>query len=125
MKLKIKKIYIVYLLLFIVNFIMLITGGVDINIFVGTYEELWGSGNLNYVYLLIVNLITIIIINIINIILLINKNNKNKFKWLIFLFITILTLFIPIAQDKKINKITENEDNKYINFFEIIKKPFK
>ena len=124
MKIKLQKIHVTYLLLFIINDIMLITNGLDIKIFIGGYEELWGSGNPNYVYLLTLNLIIVLAIVLINLILFLNKNNKTKFKWLIFLIITIFSLFIPIALDKKIDIVTGNEEIKYLNIVKMISKAF-
>lgn len=119
-----KKVDIIYLLLFIVCDVMLITGGLEIKIFLIEYSTYWGGGPINYLYILAFNLIILVIVNVINLILLFNKKNKIKFKLILFIFIAVLTMFITIIQD---NTMKENNiiEKKYYSIYEIIKKPFK
>lgn len=119
-----KKVNIIYLLLFIVCDVMLITGGLEIKIFISEYSTYWGSGPINYLYILAFNLIIVVIVNVINLILLFNKKNKIKFKCFLFLFIILLSLFIPIIKDNKMKENNIIEEKNY-NIYEIIKKPFK
>lgn len=89
-----------YVIIIILSIIMIFTKGFYGSIIIYSYNDADRGiidGFQGNVFLSMINCFIIAIIMILTIIITFNKNNKINIKWLLFVAITLLVLYIPIG----------------------------
>lgn len=93
-----KKYKLCYIVILIITLILIYTKGIkEPNFLIYTFNDNGVDGYSGENYLYILNIIIIMLNLVTSICLSINKNNKLNKKWLIFVILLIINLFIPIG----------------------------
>ena len=117
-----KKYKIHYIIIYIIVLILAIAKGFDVNISIINYNDYAkgiSNGYQGTIYISIINLIIVLAIWIYSLIITLKKNNKTKYKWLIFIGIILLSLFIPTGLHSYSSGLSF--DRKYVPTIELIK----
>ena len=92
-----KKFKIYYIIVFLLSLILAISKGFNFSLLITSYSDKNIDGNQGTLYVLLINLIIVSLIWIVSFIVTLIKKNKINYKWLLFIGLILLTLFIPVS----------------------------
>lgn len=118
-----KKNKIFYSIIFILIFTLILTKGIraEIIVNINSIGDLIDSIT-KFNSILIINIVLIVLIIISSLIITLKKDNNYKLKWIIFIIIILLSLFIPIATKNMVGGEAGFNEKEYlyikdINYF--------
>ena len=116
-----KKYKICYGIILIIALIMLFTKGFrEPNFLINTFSDNYVDGYSGENYLCILNVIIIVLNLVIITFLNLNKENKLNKKWLVFIILLIINLFIPLGYTIYSGGISGSTYNAYLYLWNIL-----
>ena len=115
-----KKYKIFYIIVFLISLILAISKGFDFSILVTSYSDKNIDGNQGTLYILLINIIIVLSIWIVSLIVTLKKKNKINHKWLLFICLILLTLFIPVSINSYYAKVAGVLNKDYIGLLDFI-----
>lgn len=115
-----KKFKIFYIIVFLISLILAISKGFDFSVLVTSYSDKSIDGNQGTLYILLINLIIVLSIWIVSLIVTLKKKNKINHKWLLFICLILLTLFIPVSINSYYAKVAGVLNKDYIGLLDFI-----
>ncbi len=115
-----KKYKIFYIIVFLISLILAISKGFDFSILVTSYSDKNIDGNQGTLYILLINIIIVLSIWIVSLIVTLKKKNKINHKWLLFICLILLTLFIPVSINSYYAKVAGILNKDYIGLLDFL-----
>lgn len=115
-----KKYKIFYIIVFLISLILAISKGFDFSILVTSYSDKNIDGNQGTLYILLINIIIVLSIWIVSLIVTLKKKNKINHKWLLFICLILLTLFIPVSINSYYAKVAGVLNKDYIGLLDFL-----
>ncbi|MBR3049365.1 MAG: hypothetical protein IKG58_02240 [Bacilli bacterium] len=115
-----KKFKIYYIIVFLLSLILAISKGFNFSLLITSYSDKNIDGNQGTLYVLLINLIIVSLIWIVSFIVTLIKKNKINYKWLLFIGLILLTLFIPVSINSYYAKVEGVLNKDYIGIIDFI-----
>lgn len=115
-----RKYKIFYIIVFLISLILAISKGFDFSILVTSYSDKNIDGNQGTLYILLINIIIVLSIWIVSLIVTLKKKNKINHKWLLFICLILLTLFIPVSINSYYAKVAGVLNKDYIGILDFL-----